>query len=175
MAKGDLTTVGQCGSAPVRIAASATRFYAGEPIHSVATQSSGAATANTCVVAAADTPVVGTHRLKGVAIKNAEVNAAGTVIAHTAYVAMPIPYITRIRGKAETASGVDTAAELLAIIGDYTLIDYNSTGSPSSGPLYTIKETAAADTSGLEIVEGNTSRKTLDVTVDARAMRHDVT
>lgn len=166
--------MGLSGSMPFRVAASATRFYAGEPIHSVATSSSGAANVNTCVVAAADTPVIGTHRFKGVAVKNAEVNSAGTVIAHTGIAAMPIPSITRIRGKAETTASIDTAAELLGVIGDYSLIDYNSTGSASSGPLYEIKD-AAADTSGLEIVEGNVARTTLDVIVDARALRHDVT
>lgn len=173
--KADLTPVGQFVAQPRRIAASATRFYTGEPLHSVATSSSGVASVNTWVVAAADTPVIGTHRLGGIILKDALVNGAGTVVAHSTVVALPIPYVTRIRGRAETAASIDTDAELLAILGDYTLIDYASTGSPSSGPLYTIKEAAAADTSGLEIVDGNIAKQTLDVTVDARALRSDVT
>jgi hypothetical protein len=80
----------------------------------------------------------------------------------------------RIMGKGEVAAAIDTAAELLALIGSYTLIDYAATGSPSSGPLYTIKTTVSADTSGLEIVEGNISKGLLEVTLDGRAYRHDV-
>jgi hypothetical protein len=86
----------------------------------------------------------------------------------------PIPWLGRIRGKAETAASVDTAAELLGIIGDAVLIDYAATGSPSSGPLYTIKEVASADTSGLEVVGGNIAKGLLEVVVDGRAYRHDV-
>lgn len=170
--KADLKTVGFAQELPRRISASATRFYAGEPLHSTATSSSGAASANDYVPAAADTPVVGTHRFGGVCIKNS-LPDSGTIVAHTTMAACPIPNLGRIRGKGETGTNIDTAAELLAIIGDYTLIDYAATGSPSSGPLYTVKDTASADTSGLEIVEGNIFRGTLDVTVIGVAYRWD--
>lgn len=170
----DLSVVGLAQELPRRIAASATRFYAGEPLHGLGTLTAGAINTNTFVVAAADTPVIGTHRFGGIAIKNAEVNGAGTVIAHTAIAACPIGDLGRIRGKAETAASVDTDAELLGIIGDVTLIDYAATGSPSSGPLYTIKEVASANTSGLEIVDGNIRKGTLDVTVEPRAYRNTI-
>jgi len=172
--RADLKPVGFCQELPRRIAASTTRFYFGEPLHSTATSSNGAASANEYVPAAADTPVIGTHRFGGIAIKEALPPTTGTLVAQTTIAACPIPNIGRIRGKGETAANIDTAAELLGLIGDYTLIDYAATGSPSSGPLYTIKDVASADTSGLEIIDGNIAKGLLDVTVDARAYRHDV-
>ena len=163
-------------SVPVRIAASATRFEAGEPLHSVATQSSGAASANVYVLAAADTPVIGTHRLGGIAQENAEPkNSTSTVTAHIAHVARPFPHLGRIIGKAETSGNIDTDAELIAITQDYTLIDYSATGASDGGELYTIQDTAAADVNGLEIVGGNITKGLLEVIVDSRAYRHDVT
>lgn len=169
---GDLKCVGFCQELPRRISASATRFYVGEPLHSTATSSSGAASANDYVPAAVATPIVGTHRFGGICNKNAT-PPTGTVAAQTTLAACPIPNLGRIRGKGKVAANIDTAAELLAIIGDYVLIDYAATGSPSSGPLYTINDTASADTSGLEIVEGNIQRGTLDVTVIGVAYRWD--
>jgi len=173
--KNDLQVLDLQVDFPVRIAASATRYEVGEPIHSVATQSSGVASANTYVLAAADTPVVGTHRLGGIAKKRCLPLTSGTVVAHETLVNRPAPDSGRIRGKGETAANVDTDAEILLLIQDYTLIDYNSTGGSDGGELYTIKETASADTSGLEIVAGNAANGTLDVVVHARAFRHDVT
>lgn len=174
--KHDLKVIGlSCGVRPFRIAASATRFYAGEPIHTDATYGSGAITSNTWVVAAVDTPVVGTYMLGGIASRDAQVNSAGTVIAQKAEVIVPIPWLTRIRGKAETKTGVDTDAELLLVLYDVTLLDYAATGSPSSGPLYTILQTASADSSGLTIIDGNIAQGTLDVIVDPRALRNDIT
>jgi len=40
--------------------------------------------------------------------------------------------------------------------------------------VYTIDETAAADTSALTVKEGNPAKGTLDVTVDVRAFRIDI-
>lgn len=160
-------------SMEVNVAASATGFEAGEPIHQITTHSSGAASANTWILAASDTPVIGTDRFGGIAMK-ASLPRGGTVTAQKTQVARPIPNIGRIRGKAETKANVDTAAELLAIIGDYTLIDYSATGASDGGQLYTIKDTASADTSGLEIIQGNTAKGLLEVTVDVRAYRFDV-
>ena len=172
--RGDLSVIGQQTTRKVRIAASATRYEVGEPIHNVGTQSSGASTSNTFVLAAADTPVIGTHRLGGVAISRCLPLSTGTIVAHTAIVARPIANGGFIRGKGETAANIDTDAELLGIIGDVTLIDYNATGGTDGGELYTIKDVASADTSGLEIITGNIAKGTLDVIVDPRAYRHDV-
>lgn len=171
----DLKVVGFSQEVPRRIAASTTRYYPGEPLHSTASSSSGAASANEYVPAAADTPVIGTHRFGGVASKQASPFNTGTLVAHVTMAACPIPWLGRIRGRGESATNIDTTAELLGLIGDYTLIDYAATGSPTSGPLFTIKDVASADTSGLEIIDGNIAKGLLEVTVDGRSYRHDVT
>lgn len=173
--KADLSVVGFAQEIPRRIAASATHFYAGEPLHNLGSYTSGAVSVNTFVAAAAATPVIGTHRFGGIAIREAQPTTVGsTVIAHTSMTACPIPDLGRIRGKGKVFANVDTDAEIIAIIGDLVLIDYAATGSPSGGPLYTINDTASANTSGLEIVEGNAARGTLDVLVDPRSYRNTV-
>jgi hypothetical protein len=168
MSRGDLQVIGVSGGArPYRVAASATRFYSGEPIKFAGTYSSGVATANTVVVLTDGKPVIGTDSFVGIAHKDAKVNSAGTVTAHTGSVVVPIPGITRIRGKAKTAANIDTDAELLGVLQDLVLFDLTSAA-------YTIDETAAADTSGLMVVDGDPVKATLDVTVDARALRADI-
>lgn len=59
MALADLTVIGPAITVPRRIAASATRYQPGEPLHSLAALTSGVADVNTYVLAAADTPVIG--------------------------------------------------------------------------------------------------------------------
>lgn len=172
--KADLRVIGPAASFSRYLVAGGTQIQAGEPIHSVATLSSGVASANTYVLAAADTPVIGTHKFGGVAIENSENVAAGTVKEQLLNTANPVPNIGRIRGACETSGAVDTLTELALLIQDVVLIDYNSTGASDGGELYTIKNAASADTSGLEIVGGNTATNELDVVVDARAYRHDV-
>lgn len=169
--RGDLTVVGFTQEIPRRIAASATRYDYGEPVHGLGTLTNGVINTNTFVVAAADTPVIGTHRFGGVFIKNPTPFGTGTLVAHTSMCSCPIADLGRIRGKGEVAANVDTDTEILGLIGDVTLIDYAATGSPTSGPLYTIKDVASANTSGLEIVEGNAAKGTLDVLVEPRAYR----
>lgn len=115
-----------------------------------------------------------THAFGGVANQDSENAAAGTTLTQYLNAAAPVPQVGRIRGKAETAASIDTATELNGFMGDVVLIDYNATGSPDGGQLYTIKEVGSADTSGLEIVGGNTALGTLDVVVEARAYRTDV-
>lgn len=174
MSRGDISVIGVSGGArPFRVAASATRGYAGEPINWNITYSSGAAGTNTVIVATDATPVIsaggGIDVLVGVAAKNMKVNSAGTVVAHTLSVVVPIPYCTRLRGRAKTSTSADTDAEILGLLGDLVLFDRTS-------GVYTIDEaTASADTSGLMIVDGNYAKATVDVTVDARAMRSDIT
>lgn len=168
MSRGDLTSVGiNGGNQPRRIAASATRFYAGEPLNSILTLSSGAANVNTVVVLTDTKPRVGTDSFQGIAARDADVNSAGTVIAHKTYVAVPIPSVTRIRGRAKTVANVDTDAELLAVMFD--AVDFDLTTG-----VYTIDETAASNASGLWIIDGNIAKQTLDVTVDARALRYAI-
>jgi len=175
MARNDLKVVGLAQTLPRRIAAAVTRYEVGEPCHRTdTTYSSGVASANTWVLAAADTPVIGTHIFGGVFSSQCVPFQTGTVVAHTAQAVLPLPGIGLLRGRAETIASVDTDAELLLIINDVTLIDYNATGAADGGQLYTIKEVASADTSGLEIVGGNPATSTLDVVVDVRCFRIDI-
>ena len=171
--KADLSVIGPAVSVPRRIAASATRYEVGEPLHSLAALTSGVADVNTYVLAAADTPVIGTHKFGGVAISRCIPLSTGTLTAHTATSSCPIANLSRIRGRGETVANWDTDSELLGIIQDTVLIDYNATGGTDGGELYTIK-TASADTSGLEVVGGIPALSLVDVTVDPRAYRHDV-
>jgi hypothetical protein len=172
--KADLKVVGPAAIFKRYVVAGGTSIEAGEPVHNLGTLSSGASTVNTIVLAAADSPVIGTHRFGGIANENSENAAAGTTLEQFLTVAIPVPQTGRIRGKAETAANVDTLTELALIIGDVTLIDYSATGGIGSSQLYTIKDAASADTSGLEIVGGNTALSTLDVVVDNRAYRSDI-
>ena len=174
MARADLRVIGPQAAIPRYIVAGGTAIVAGEPIHSVAALSSGVASANTYVLAAADTPVIGTHKFGGIALRDSKNVAAGTVAEDFLAAACPVPYIGLIQGKGETFASVDTLTELALLIQDATLIDYNATGAADGGQLYTIKDVASADTSGLEIITGIPALGLLDVVVAAQAYRHDV-
>jgi len=170
MSRNDLEVSGMFGTLRVRQAAAATRVEAGEPMHSLAALTTGTADVNVYVLAAADTPVIGTHKLGGVALKGSNPFSTGTVVASEIALARSIPYVGILRGKAEVAASIDTEAEILNILQDVTLIDYNSTGGDGGGELYTIKEAdSGADTSGIEIVDGNAAKGTLDCVVVAAA------
>lgn len=165
MSRLDLSTVGiSGGSRAFRVAASVTRFFAGEPLMRTPTYSNGATNANNVIVLTDTKPRIATDNFIGIASKDALVNSSGTVIAQTTSAVVPIPYITKIRGRAKTAANIDTDAELLLILGD--LLDFDLTTA-----VYTIDDTAASNASALEVVDGNIAKQTLDVTVDARAMR----
>lgn len=169
MAKADLAVVGiSAGARPFRVAASATRFYAGEPVNWAGTLTAGAASVNTVVVMTTSKPVIGTDTFVGISGRDAQVNSSNTVIAQSGLlVDVPIPNATIIRGRAKTAVNVDTDSELLAILWDVVTFDLTAGA-------YTINDTAAANTAGLTIVNGNIALQTLDVIVDARAMRYAV-
>lgn len=176
--KGDLSVVGPQFWRRRRIAASSTRIEVGEPVYSTATMSGGAASTNYYVLVAADFPVIANQQsFGGVSYDQAKPLKTGTIVAHTISTVNPIPHAGLLRGKAETSTNIDTDSELLGILGDAVLIDYNSTGGADGGELYTIKDTASADTSCLAIQGGNISRGTLDVEVYATLYRlnQDVT
>lgn len=170
----DLKVIGPNAIIKRYVVAGGTAIEAGEPVHNLGTLSSGASSVNTFVLAAADTPVIGTHRFGGVSNEKSELAANGTTIEQMLAVSVPVPYAGMIEGKAETLANVDTMTELALLLGDVVLIDYNATGASDGGQLYTIKDAASADTSGLEIVSGNPANGTLRVVVDARAYRSDV-
>lgn len=164
MAKFDLRTVGPSKNKVYKTEANATAMYAGEPIKLYGTYSSGAASTNYAVECNDAEPVIGTDSFAGIASKNGtHTSSADGEIS----VARPIPNFTEIWGKAKTTGDVDTDSELLAILGDVVLFDLTSS-------TYTIDDTAAADTSGLRIEDGNPAKGELGVIVDARAMRNDV-
>jgi hypothetical protein len=173
--KADLKVIGPKAIFPRFVTSGGTNIKVGEPLHTVGdTHSSGEASVNTAVLAAADTPVIGTHLFRGIANEDSLNAAAGTTLSQYLNAACPVPYIGRIKGKAFITTEIDTQSELNLIIGDYTLIDYNATGAPDGGELYTIITDATADTSGLEVVGGNPALQTLEVTVAAQAYRSDV-
>ena len=172
--RGDLSIIGPASKIPVRVGASATRYEVGEPAHSLSALTSGVSDLNVYVLAAADTPVIGTHKFGGIFTSFCEPVPTGTVTAHYAITTRPIADAGRVRGKAETGSSVDTLAELVGLLQDVTLIDYAATGGADGGELYTIKITVAADTCGLEIVGGDHVKGLLEVIVDPRAYRSDV-
>lgn len=164
LAHGDISVVGiSGGTRPFRIAASATRYYAGEPMMRTPTYSSGATNVNTITVVTDAKPRVATDDFIGIAAKDAPTLPA-TLAAHTTSVIVPIASVTIMRGRGKSATNVDTDAELLLILGD--LVDFDLTAGA-----YTIDDTAASNASGLQIVNGNPAKSTLDVTVDARALR----
>lgn len=171
--KGDLSVIGPQFHRRRDVAASATRFEVGEPLISTATLTAGVASANTFALAAADFVINGTNWLGGIVMKLAAPYKTGTLTAQSCMAACPIPYAGVIRGKAETAASVDTASELLGVIGDVTRVDYNATGGSDGGELYTVKEAAAQDTDLFAIVDGNFAKSLLDISVDPLAYRID--
>lgn len=163
--RGDISLIGAVGGArPFRVAASVTRFYAGEPIMRTPTYSSGATNSNNVIVLTDAKPRIATDNFIGVAAIDCLVNSAGTVIVQKTSVSVPIPQVTKVRGKGKTAANIDTDAELLLILGD--LVDFDLTAA-----VYTIDDTAASNASALEIQDGNIFKGTLDCTVDVRAFR----
>ena len=95
--RGDLQVVGMQGSLRVRQAASATRVEAGEPMHSLAALTTGTSDTNVYVLAAADSPVVGTHKLGGVANKGSQPFSTGTVVASEISLARPVAHVGVLR------------------------------------------------------------------------------
>ena len=155
------------GNQEFRVAASATRGYVGEPVEFNGTYTSGVASVNVVVQAADATPVIGTDNFVGILQKDHEVNSAGTVIAHKTLITVPIAHSTRLRSKAVTTTLLDTDTELLGLLWDLILFNLVS-------GTYTFDQTAAADTSGLIVRNGIIAKGLLDVVVDARAMRADI-
>lgn len=169
MAKFDLEVKGiTAGVNRYRVAASATRSYAGEPVMTTPTYSGGTTNSNTVIRVSDNKPTIGTDDFVGVLVKDFEVSSAAVVTAHYTKVACPIPYATRIRGKAETKANIDTQTELTGVLFDLTRFDNSTTTS------YKIQAGGEADAGGLQIVDGSITRGTLDVVVDARAMRSDI-
>lgn len=80
-----------------------------------------------------------------------------------------IPGLTILRGKATTPANMDTAAELLGLIGDWVAFDVAA--SAGTNGIFTIDEDEGDDPNvhGLKILRGNTVKGTLDVLVHSMA------
>lgn len=165
----DVEVIGSAVNQRHRVAASATRFYAGEPLNGVVTYSSGVAATNTISQAADGTPVIGTATtfFAGIAAEDAPVGTDTTVDASWVDVSEPIAGFTKMRAKAKTTANADSESELIGLLYDLVLWDLTAS-------VFTIDETATADTSGLQIRGGIWETGHLDVIADPRAMRTDV-
>jgi hypothetical protein len=161
MSKYDLRVVGPSFNKEYRVAAAATAINPGEPVNSLNTLTSGAASVNTAVVLTDGKPLIGTDNFLGIAAKAGSHTAS---VAGRVSVSRVYPSVTEIWGAAKSAAAIDTDAELLAILFDAVLFDLTST-------LYTIDQAAASNAAGLTIVDGNIATGELGVTVDARALR----
>jgi hypothetical protein len=165
MSKRDIRVVGVTGgNQRMRVAALATRGYVGEPLMTTPTYTTGVTNANTVVVVTNDKPTVGTDEFRGISASDFVVNTSATVIAQYIGVTTFIPHVTKARGKGEVTTALDTQTELTGLLGDTARFGL------ASG-VYTIQAGGEANTGGLQIVDGNIARGTLDATVDARAMR----
>lgn len=168
MAKNDMKTIGLGYRMPCRIAASATRGYAGEPMINNATYTSGVASANTPVVLTDDLPVIGTDRFVGILGEDMIPYLTGTIVAHKNSLDVPIPLVTRIRAKVTTSTTADTETEAIGLLYDIHAIDLISS-------TYTWKP-AAADTAGFEARWYDFVKAQLDCIADPRVMsRIDIT
>jgi hypothetical protein len=171
--RGDLSVIGLQGTLTLRQAAAATRVEVGEPMISPSRSlSSGASNLNVWVLAAIDVGVLGTDLFGGVALRGSNPFSTGTVVASKIPVARPVGSIGILRGLGETAASVDTEAEVLALLGDRMLIDYNATGGTDGGEKYTIKVAPSANTSAFELFDANVAKGVLDVTCDDRIYRN---
>lgn len=157
-----MKTIGQSMNLPVRVAASATRGYVGEPMMVAPTYSSGVASVNTAVVVTDDKPVIGTDRYLGLLHEDMDVNSSGTVTAHRNTIECPYPNLTRTRGRVTTASTADTESEAIGLLFDIYVFDLISS-------TYTWKP-AAADTGAFEARWYNIVTSELDCVVDTRGV-----
>ena len=163
----DIETIGTAVVQRHRVAASATRFYAGEPLIITQTLTSGISANNTVAQAADGTPVIGTDSFVGISAQDAPVGTDTTVDADWVDVVEPIANWTRLRSKAKTVASLDTLSEFIGLLWDVVLFDLTAS-------TFTIDQTGAADTSGLTIKGGIWEQGLLDVTVDPRAFRADI-
>ena len=166
MAKADMSLVGLQGTHRVRVAASATRGYAGEPLITTGTFTSGVASVNTVVVATDGTGVIGTDVVVGLLGTDMVVNSSGTVTAQKVMAGIPIPFVTRWRGRHKTAASADTDSEVLGLLFDIAIFDLTSS-------TYTW-DVGTADTGAFQVRDGNPAKSTLDCVIDARGMRVDI-
>lgn len=138
-----------------RDTSSASQLNAGEPIKK------GGAGGNFAILVATGDPEIATDTLLGVTTKASTETAAADGIVE--YISVNAGQ-TVLRGKATTATNMDTDAELLGLEGDYVTFDV------TAGAV-TINENEGSDPDvhGLKILTGNIVDGTLDVLVHVAA------
>ena len=121
--KQDIVVIGSAANQRHRVAASATRFYVGEPLNGVITYSSGVAATNTLSQAVDATPVISTATtcFVGIAAEDAPVGTDTTVDADWIMVTEPIANFTRMRAKGKTVGNFDTLTEFIGLLWDLVL------------------------------------------------------
>jgi len=174
MAKNNMRVIGQCSRQPFRIDAGAatTRGYVGDPMINTATYSSGVASANQIVIAAASDVTAVSEQFAGILAKDMEVSAAGLVLAHRTVVDVPFPMISRIEALLTDTTTGDTESEAIGLLSDIYMIGMS--GSAGSG-VYSWTA-AGADTAAFQAAWYNAPKGLLQCTIDVRGMsRKDIT
>lgn len=168
MAKGNVKVVGQASRQPFRVAASATRGYAGEPMVVAPTYTAGVSSVNTVVVLTDDLPVIGTDQFVGILAKDMDPLLTGTIVAQKTLVDVPYANVTRMEASVTTAATADTETEAIGLLFDIYVFDLIAS-------VYTWKP-AAADTGGFTARWYNVARTALQCVADARVLtRVDIT
>lgn len=122
---------------------------------------------NYVIALATGDPEIGTDEFVGIVRKQStETSSAdGTVEVYTCNTD------TRLRGQATTTTNIDTAAELLGIIGDFICIDVTGAGTNGPTGVFTFDENEGTDPNvhGFKVIDGNTTKGSLDVSVHMNA------
>ncbi len=116
---------------------------------------------NFVIALATGDPELGTDEFVGIVRrKSTETSTADGEVE----VLCTIPGLTIIRGKTTTATDINTAAKLLAILGDWITIDLTGSGTNGSGNVFTFDGVEGTDPNvhGFKIIRGNTTKGTLD-------------
>lgn len=130
----------------------------------------GGAGNNFATVALTGDPEVGTDILLGVVYSESTETASADGVVNVELISGD----TVLRGKAATATNMDTDAELLLLLNDYVAFDRSAA---NSGGTLTIDEDEGDDPNvhGLNILDGDIVKGTLDVAVHQMATFHGST
>lgn len=122
---------------------------------------------NFVIALATGDPEVGTDEFVGIVRKTSTETASadGTVEVTT------VTPATRLRGAATTTTNIDTAAELLGVIGDFIGIDVTGAGTNGPTGVFTFDENEGTDPNvhGFKVIDGNITKGTLDCSVHMNA------
>ena len=113
-------------------------------------------------------PEIGTDEFVGIVRKK---STETSTVDGKVEVLCTVPGLTIIRGKATAAANIDTAAELLAVMGDWITIDVTGAGTNGPTGVFTFDEDEGDDPNvhGFKAIRGNTTKGTLDCLVHGSA------